>query len=172
MEWTKSAGGPLICVESKLSDQWKGIDGLSTMPDSSTTGIATDYDRACKAKGYLSAIDMMKGAALILGDMPLETGVWKNVSNQLVIVRVFHIDANADVPSMLASIADDDRPLESINVSFGSRTLVIFDSALPGSEAKAESIRFDIAPGKYRVTTQLAKLARAELLLHRFYRDS
>jgi hypothetical protein len=124
------------------------------------------------AKGYLSTIDLMKGAALILGDMPLETGVWRNISNQPVIVRVFHIDANADVPNILASIADDDRPLEASKVSFGSRTLVVFDSALSGREAKTESIRFDIVPGKYRVTTHLAKLARAELLLHRFYHVS
>jgi hypothetical protein len=42
MDEAESAGGPLICVESRLSHQWRGIDGLSIKPDASMVEISTD----------------------------------------------------------------------------------------------------------------------------------
>jgi len=48
MDEIESTGGFLICVESRLADQWRGIDGISVKPDASIKGVVTDYDRACR----------------------------------------------------------------------------------------------------------------------------
>jgi hypothetical protein len=143
MDEIQSTGGFLICVESRLADQWRGIDGISIDPDASTAGVATDYDRACRIPNqYLCVLRLRRGAALILGDRPLITGVWKNSLNQVVIWRVSYAEEDDDVPSLLASLDEKsfEAPLESIGFSFGSRNVVIFDTSLPGDEAESESV--------------------------------
>ena len=172
MDEIQSTGGLLICIEKRLSSQWKGIDGLSINPDASMTGT-TDYDRACRIPNqYLCVLPLMHGAALILGDRPLITGVWKNSLNQVIIWRISYAEHDDDVPSLLASLDETsfEAPLESIEFSFGSWHVVIFDTSLPGAEAESESVSFDIAPGRYLVTThEVRPTPRVELLLHRFY---
>jgi Immunity protein 21 len=173
MDEIQSTGGFLICVESRLADQWRGIDGISINPDASMAGVTTDYDRACRIPNRcLCVLRLRHGAALILGERPLITGVWKNSLNQVVIWRISCADPDDDVPSLLESLGEKsfEAPLESIEFSFGSRNVVIFDSSLPGNEAESESVSFDIAPGRYQVTThEVQPTPRTELLLHRFY---
>jgi hypothetical protein len=172
MDEIESLGGSLICVESRLADQWRGIDGISIDLDPSTRGIATDYDRAGSIPNqYLCVLRLRRGAALILGDRPLITGVWKDSLNRLIIWRISYADPDDDVPSLLASLDEKSfgKPVESIEFSFGSRDVVIFDTASPGDEAGLESVSFEIDPDRYLVTTHVVKpTPRAELLLHRF----
>jgi hypothetical protein len=173
MDEVESAGGPLICIECHLSPQWKGIDGLSIKPDASTAGITTDYERAYRGPNkFLAVLKLKQGAALILGDRPLITGVWKNSLNHVIIWRISYAEPEDDVASLLASLTEKsfEAPLESIEFAFRSPNVVIFDSALPGDEAEAESVSFDMVPGRYQVTTHLVKPApKTELVLHRFY---
>jgi hypothetical protein len=173
MDEIQSAGGPLICVESRLSHLWRGIDGLSVNSDASMVGISTDYERAYKRpNNFLTVLPLIHGAGLILGEMPLITGVWKNSLNQVVLWRIYYADQEDDVPRMLTSLPEEthNASLQSIEFSFGSQNVIIFDSAWPGDEAQSDSISFEIAPGNYRVTTHVADpTPRAKLLLHRFY---
>jgi hypothetical protein len=173
MDEIESLGGPLICVESKFADQWRGIDGISIELDASTNGIVTDYDRACGIPNQcLCVLPLRHGTALILGERPLITGVWKDALKRLIIWRISYADHDDDIPSLLASLTDESfgAPLESIEFSFGSRNVVIFDTSLPGNEAESESVPFDMEPGRYLVTTYVVKPApTAELLLHRFH---
>lgn len=173
MDEIQSAGGFLICVESRLAHQWRGTDGLSTRSDALKAGATTDYDRACGIpKKFLCPLPLRHGAALILGDMPLITGVWRNFRDQTAIWRIYCADPDDDVPSMLASVPEESygSALESTEFAFGSRDIMIFDSALPGDEAKSESISFDVAPGRYMVMTHVVRAtSRAELLVHRFH---
>jgi hypothetical protein len=111
------------------------------------------------------------GSALILGDRPLITGVWKNALAQVIIWRISYAEGDDDIPAMLASLAEKsfEAPLESIKFSFDSSKVLIFDSAYPGNEKHLQSVSFEIAPGRYQVTTHVVKPApHTELVLHRF----
>ena len=172
MDEIESLGGPLICIESRLADQWRGIDGISIDPDDSMKEIATDYDRACRIPNqYLSVLPLRHGAALILGDRPLITGVWKDSLNRLIIWRISYADPDDDVPSLLADLDEKSfgAPVESVEFAFGSRRAIIFDTSAPGDEVESESVSFEIEPGRYLVTTYVVRpTPSAELLLHRF----
>ena len=156
-------------------DRWLGdFARLSIKPDASIAGISTDYERAYRGPNrYLAAITLAHGAAaLILGDRPLITGVWKNSRSEVIIWRISYAEEDDDIPSLLGSLTEQsfEAPLESIEFSFDSSNVVIFDSALPGDEAQSESVSFDIAPGRYQVTTHVVQpTPMTELLLHRFY---
>jgi hypothetical protein len=174
MDEVESWGGPLICIETQLSHQWMGIDGLSIKPGASMVGISTDYERTYKGSpdSFLSILPLARGAALILGDRPMITGVWKNSLNQAIVWRISYADEDDDIPAMLASLSEKsfEAPWESIEFSFGSPNVIIFDSALPGDEAQSECVSFDMAPGRYQVTSHVVKPAPStELVLHRFY---
>jgi hypothetical protein len=171
MDDIESNGGPLICIESRLSHQWLGIDGLSIAPDASTEGISTDYERTGQRPDkLLDVLNLAHGAALILGDRPMITGVWKNAPGQVTIWRISYAEED-DIPAMLASLSERsfERPRDSIEFSFDSSKVLIFDSAYPGNEKHLKFVSFEIAPGRYQVTTHVVKPApRTELVLHRF----
>jgi hypothetical protein len=173
MDEVESLGGPLICIESRLSHQWLGIDGLSIKPDASTVGISTDYERTYQRPDKcLDVLSLAHGAALILGDRPMITGVWKNALGQVIIWRISYAEEDDDIPAMLASLTEKsfELPRASIEFSFGSPSVLIFDSVLPGNEAHLEFVLFEIAPGSYQVTSHVIKPAPStELVLHRFY---
>jgi hypothetical protein len=170
----RSLGGPLICIERRLADQWRGVAGLSMKPDPWMWGVTTDYDIACRRPNrYLSVLRMASDAALILGDMPLITGVWRSALQQLVIWRVFYAEPDDDVPTLLASLPEPafSAPVESIEFLFKSRNIAIFDSSFPGDESDEESVSFNITPGRYLVTTHdLKPTLKSRFLLHRFHR--
>jgi hypothetical protein len=72
-----------------------GIDGLSVEPDASIAGISTDYERTyLRPARYLDVLALTRGAALILGDRPMITGVWKNSLNQVVIPSAYGANPN------------------------------------------------------------------------------
>ena len=171
MDEVESLGGPLICIESRFSHQWLGNNGLSIKPDASMVGISTDYERTYRRPDKcLDVLTLAHGAALILGDRPMITGVWKNSLGQAIIWRISYAEEDDDIPAMLASLAEKsfESPLASIEFSFGSPKILIFDSVLPGNEGQLEAVSFEIAPGRYRITTHIIKPAlRTELVLHR-----
>jgi len=91
---------------------------------------------------------------------------------QVVIWRISCAEPDDDIPELLASLSESsfNLPEESIEFSFGSRNVVIFDTSLPGDEVQSESVSFDIETGRYLVTTHVVRpTLRAELLLHRFH---
>jgi hypothetical protein len=169
-EWIKSAGGPLICVERELAHCWRGAIRTNAGIDAPALSLS-DYDRACRIREYLGAIDLEKGRALVLGDMPLETSVWKDATDSPFIVRLFYIDPGTDVPQVLRRIGDllfVDLE-EAINFEIASGQMVIFDSAYPGGDQAKKDLFFECAPGKYRILTKMINPdSRTSMLLHKF----
>jgi hypothetical protein len=81
------------------------------------------------------------------------------------------VEEDDDIPAMLASLAEKsfEGSLETVELSFDSPNVVIFDSFCRSNEAQSESVSFEIAPGRYQVTTHFVKPApTTELVLPRF----
>lgn len=170
MDWIKSGGGPLICIERELATCWRGVAETAGGIDASVETMS-DYDRACQIRDYLGTLDVRKGHALILGDMPLETSVWNDERGGAFIVRLFYIDPGQDVPQILRKIDDCwfNDPDEAISFEAISGHMVIFDSAYPGVEQKKKNLLFEISPAKYRVLSKVINPnSRTSILLHKF----
>jgi hypothetical protein len=134
--------------------------------------LLSDYGRACQVKDYLGAVNIDEGQALILGDMPLETSVFKHATGSPIIVRLFYADPDADIPRMLHRVSDTsfDDPEESISFDVTSGRLVIFDSAFAGAEPEKKNLTFGCAPGRYRILSKVVNPdRRTSMLLHRFF---
>jgi hypothetical protein len=169
----ESLGGPLICMERRLADQWRGNEGLSATPDALMTGAQTDYDCASFLMGrrYLAVLRLAHGAALVLGDRPMITGSWKNRFDQVIIWRVSFADPDDDEQSLLTSLPEEafSNPVETVEFSFNSQDIIIFDSVWPGNEAKLQFVQFEITSGRYLVSTHVVRpVPTMELVLHRF----
>jgi Immunity protein 21 len=169
MEWIKSAGGPLVCLEKELARHWHGIFAGPGSTAGYSNNYLTDYGRACQVQSYLRAIDVAHGAALILGDMPLSTSVW---SGNLAIVRIFYCDPGTDIPKLLTGMGDIrfDEPVESINFELPVGRMILFDSAYSGDDKAKKALEFNIPAGNYRILTSLVNPnSRTSLLLHKFF---
>jgi hypothetical protein len=168
MEWIKSGGGPLICVDEIWARCWRGVMNSSSQEPNEQRH--TDYERACAVKDYVVDIKTDGGHALVLGDMPLETSVWSR--NRTTIVRLFYADARTDFDNMLSTIGDEafQNPIESTSYQVTSGRVVIFDSAVDGQDQGRKMLKFDIAGGRYEILTATVKPdSRTSLLLHRFF---
>ncbi|WP_299696737.1 Imm21 family immunity protein [Hydrocarboniphaga sp.] len=170
MKWIKSGGGPLVCVELELADSWLGVTGnsISRGPDRE---CANDYERACRVRDYLGKVSVGNRDALILGDMPLETMIWHPPGRLPRIVRVFYGDPGVDVTKVLESAAElhFDDPAEVLAVEAESTSMVVFDSAYPGSDASVERLSFELPVGRYvALTKQFLPDDRTSVLVHMF----
>ena len=168
--WIKSGGGPLVCMELKIANSWLGITGNSVSSERNTKA-ATDYERACQVEDYLGKITVNNHVALILGDMPLETSIWRRRYELPMIVRVIYGDPGVDVIKVLelgeAIVFNDS--IEALEVEVKSESMIVFDSAYPGAEARKRSLSFDLPSGKYVVLTkQFLPDDRTSVLLHKF----
>lgn len=168
MDWIKSAGGPLICVERDLAISWRGVASKVLNP---SVEAASDYDRACAVRDYAGVISVGGGSALILGDMPLETSIWERDDGNVLIVRLFYVDSEESVLKALREIDDRcfENPDESISFEIGSGKMVIFDSAISWIEEEKKTLEFEVSPAKYLILSKIYNPdSRTSLLLHEF----
>lgn len=173
MDWIRSSGGPLICIERDLAPLWTGIRG-SKHSDLGDIEIA-DYDRACQVRDYVGRVAVAGRHALILGDMPLQTMVWCPINQLPLIVRVFYADPEADVIGILAKMLELDfsEPTEVIGFKVESGSILIFDSALSGSNVGEKCLSFELSPAAYLVMTkQFEPDERTSVLVHKFIRGT
>jgi hypothetical protein len=170
MNWIKSAGGPLVCLELVIANSWLGVTGNSVSKEQGSRA-ATDYERACQVKDYLGKIPLGDHAALILGDMPLETLIWRRRDAIPMIVRVIYGDPGVDVTKILEQgigLYFDD-PIETLEVKVKSGPMIIFDSAFPGGDASNKSLSLDLPLGRYTaLTKQFFPDDRTSVLVHKF----
>ncbi|MBL8565209.1 MAG: hypothetical protein JNM89_05780 [Hyphomicrobiaceae bacterium] len=165
LDWVNSGGGPLICAEVHISTQWMGINGLSK-PSASHKN---DYERACRTQEYLEAMTCGAGYVLVLGDEPLQSSFFVTESGNLAIARWVSAQSPEGLRQFLTGpVADrgDLAPAIPFDVSQGP--LVLFDSALRGSDALACCPKADVKPGSYHVTTEKWQLERKfNFVVHR-----
>ncbi len=160
-------GGPLLCIASDLAHHWGGIERCL---DASDKNAASDYDRACRTKDYLELVDVLGSNAIVLGDIPLSTGVLTSrVENAFVFYRILFTDSNLEAAEY-ARREDYLRDYDAIEkVGFLARhsRYVLFDAAVPGEKIE-DSLEFAVAPGEYIVNTyRINRLERMDLIIHR-----
>ena len=170
MNTIQSAGGPLICIDKGLSTIWFGTEGSSLLIGNSARPLS-DYDRACASDDYISQIDVADALALVLGDMPLETGVWKSADGFSAIVRFYYKDPETDPLQILnqSKKLDMTDAVEEMAISLRCGDLIIFDSAIPGANIGGAFLPFDLPAGNYRVLTKrMEPDDRTSILVHQF----
>jgi hypothetical protein len=167
VKWINSAGGPLICAEEHIANEWAGLGGLSAGFDDD---CASDYERACASRAYVEAIACGVGSVLVLGDEPLQSSFFRTGDGALAIARWVYAQSNDDrnIAEFLSrSTADQVAP--SISFSVVQGTLLLFDSALRGAdELVQKSTSVELEPGPYLVTSERYQLdGKYSFIVHR-----
>lgn len=171
MNWIQSEGGPLLGIGKEIVGLWRGIAGSSFLGKNNYKN--TDYDRACEIKDYIGIIPVDNYQAIVFGDMPLSTTIIKNRKN-IHVIRAFFMDPDPDINIIFRKYlySDSINQVESINVNLPYNSILIFDSAIPGSEISEEYIEVSIDSGKYTVkTNEFNPDKRTSLLIHDFIRN-
>ena len=166
----KSGGGPLVCVEAEFAQYWLGVTG-NNITDDADHAYANDYERACSVADYLGKIPLRGRYALILGDMPLETLIWRSRNQVPRIVRVYYADPDVDVTKRLESTPDLDfsSPVETLEIEVRSTPMILFDSAYPGKDIRDAYLSFELPSGMYSVLTKpFTPDDRTSVLVHKF----
>ncbi len=170
LKWIKSRGGPLICVESGLAQHWLGV-AANSIVQGLDSDYPSDYKRACSVADYLGKIALDSQHAIILGDMPLQTMIWRLQDQFPRIVRVYYADPDVDVMKRLEWTQDLDfsSPLETIEIDVRCGPMIVFDSACAGKDVGDARLTFDLPPGAYSILTkQFQPDERTSVLVHKF----
>ena len=165
MEWTSSAGGPLICGERRVVSRWMGIHGLSA-----NSRCENDYERTCATREFLEKIDCADGCVLVLGDEPHQSLFFRNDRQELAIARWVYADAS-NVEQILTRLAGLEPLCPPVPFEVEEGCLVLLDSAWGGFEIKSWQ-EVEVQPGLYQVTTeQLLSDRRYNFIVHRLVRN-
>ncbi len=171
MTWLDSTGGPLIVLSEEMLNKWAGCDGPGK--------ASTDYDRACSVQNLSGKIKVGSRSALVLSDEPLST-TWlpSNGSRQGTIVRWVYGPSKEEVEELLFKLTESIPtkeqycPEERLELSFDSENQWIWDSAFPGKDKTAETLGFQIEPGRYKVQTYIREFgSEIRLIFHQLERD-
>jgi hypothetical protein len=160
MQWIESPGGPLLVLPTLLASEWSGAD-------------SDDYARACSVGAAVGVVSVGSGAALVLGDEPLETS-WlaSPASDGGVLVRWIHADSDA-------SVADHLRGWHDLlgwtrNLSFQSMgdSAYLMPAADNAADPKLPRMEIPLVAGKYSLgTLRFSPEPRTVLVLHQLRRD-
>jgi hypothetical protein len=169
MEWVSSGGGPLMLLDEQLLSAWGGAFGLGGDESRSALGKGTDYDRACQVRDYVGVIPVGHGQGLVLSGEALET-TWYSQPHHAgeMLVRWVYAEDDESVERALNSLPADIPWTDGPNLDVSGRYLVLFDSAMEGTDILIPPLRVELAPGRYRIlTTQYMSGSDTSLLLHR-----
>lgn len=178
VNWVASAGGPLLLLPERLLSAWEGSDKprrgrrIEATSRWNARGPATDYDRACDVRDYVGVIRVGEGFGLVLGDEPLAT-TWipSDDADGGVLVRWVHAQGDDEVEVALMHAADQQFGPTNGVLRVDDPRLVLFDSALSGTNLLTPSLVIEIPAGDYRVeTARLEPDPETSLLLHRLVR--
>ncbi|CAM2010767.1 Imm21 family immunity protein [Acanthopleuribacter pedis] len=161
MNWIESSGGPLSLLEERILSAWGGVDSSVTDPKK------TDYDRACEVEDYASILRVGDGEAVIFGDEPNPLSYIPHQQTYGIFVRWKWAPDQASVESHLRSLNLQSIPeIGRVRFRVESKNLQVFDASLSGGDIK-ESLRLELNPGVYDITTKLYEPdSETALLLH------
>jgi hypothetical protein len=176
LRWVYSEGGPLILLEERFLDEWGGvidqIQGSREEKSYSPDGKSTDYDRACSVREYIGRIDVGTGAAIVLGDMPMQTTWISKVPwNGGMLARWMFAKNDAEFSGWLQTITG--KLFHPEFQFFVEQTpLVLFDSGFAGRNIKKrpdEFLLIALKPGTYEISTAVYQPDnQTSMVLHRF----
>jgi hypothetical protein len=176
LRWVYSEGGPLLLIEERFLDEWGGvidhIQGPREEKSYSPDGKRTDYDRACAVSEYIGRIDVGTGAALVLGDMPMQTTWISKVPwNGGMLARWMFAESDAEFSGWLQTITGELFHPE-FKFFVEQTPLVLFDSGFAGRNIKKrmnECLLIALEPGSYEISTAIYQPDnQTSMVLHRF----
>ncbi len=177
MRWLNSNGGPLLFLGEGLLRYWEGGDPPSgdrvvraSHPLGGPVAPATDYDRACEVVGYLGAIEVGPGHAIVLGDEPFPTG-WVSFPDARggMLVCWGNAEDEDSVLRHLSTLGEATFPSGGLRYQVDEPVQVLFDSAERGEDDGPGRLRVELVPGSYQVATCDYRPDESTwLLLHRF----
>ena len=176
LQWIASEGGPLLLLAAPLLAHWEGVAPptagravTATFRALGPGAPATDYDRACDVSDELGLVEVGPGYGLVLGDEPAATTWWPLPAGG-VLVRWHQAESEAAVLAALRAALPDGLGSPTHRFSVTAAPLLLFDAALPGSEAQPGAhLWLSVPVGEYTVTTADYQPDRATILtLHRF----
>ena len=108
--------------------------------------------------------------AIVLGDMPLATGVLTNrVENTFVFYRILFADSDFEAAEYARreDYVRDYDPIERVGFFARNSRYVLFDAAVAGEKIE-DSLEFGVMPGEYVIDTyHINRLERMDLIIHR-----
>jgi hypothetical protein len=179
-QWIASEGGPLLLLPADLLPLWEGVAPpaaerviVATFRALGPEASATDYERACDVADALGLLDIGPGQGLVLGDEPAQTAWWPLAAGGL-LVRWHYATSEAAVLAALRETPPTVFGPPACVLTVGPTPLILFDAALPGSEAlRGEHLRLALPPGAYTVATADYRPDRAlSLTVHRLLQKS
>ncbi len=185
LKWIESEGGPLVFIGEQHYKLWSGIcnrdawlRGNETEAGDFMDADQADYGTACEVEGYIGAVDVANGKALVLGDEPAPTAYLKKDENTFILARwIYAADENA-IGEQLAKMQLQEMEDWTLETTFAidSAKSYLFDAATTWNDLTPENedfLELHIQPGNYKIwTVDFMPDDETHIVLHRFERTT
>jgi hypothetical protein len=153
MNWTESAGGPLIVISESLLPHWTGAAG-------------PDYQKACAVEDEVGVLPYRDGTVVVLGDEPHATA-WLERPDGGVLARWVYAPSEQAVQQLLMRRGSVQLEDTGIRVEVND-TYRLMDSAEAGLAGRHSWPVIRLSRGIYRIESGLQEDGEdVQVLLHR-----
>jgi hypothetical protein len=163
VEWFESQDSALLVIPESLLHEWNGTEP-------SAPGVPSqDLARAFAIEGWIGAIPVGSGQALVLNDIPTNAAFFLR-EGSLCILRWLCADSANDLVALAESAASPTETSPSVSFIHHGGRLCLIGASDDGAELGYQPAVACLAAGRYSVTTCIMKQPQTEVLIHTFDR--
>jgi hypothetical protein len=146
LKYIDTYGGPLLMLERELLPYWGGIDNIGGVAPHRLDGMTfnSDYERAGAVPGWVGPLRVRDRSGVVFWGDHLGLALERENDTAFLAVRPFYeID---DLRDIIKFVKENANCFEKkFEISFPSRSAIVFDSACPGLEIR-DCLEIDILP--------------------------
>jgi hypothetical protein len=155
LNWTESAGGPLVMMPRSKALSWKGVEN-------------GDYEEACQVEDYTGIIARTWGDVIVLNDEPLRTACLVRHDGVAVIRWMYAPSEKILLEVALALKMNEHQAAERLKIRLLNEPYVIFDSGRDGKDP--DGLETELPATAQQLITYVVRDKANEVgfILHRF----
>jgi len=161
IEWFETEDPAVLVIPQSFLSSWLGAEPFAP-------GVPSqDWERAAAVSGWLGAIRVGSGQALVLNDLPTNAG-FSERDGTLSILRWLCADSANDLLALVESGACPSEAAAPVSFVHPGGALCLIGAGDHGPELGYQPPVTELATGRYSVTSSILKKPRTEVLIHRF----
>lgn len=161
IEWLTSESGLLLTIPQTLVGSWDGLNP-------SAPGVPSrDLERAFAVEGWITAVEVGSGQALVLSGCPTDAAFYK-LDGKLCILRWLCGNSVQDILKLADSHASSTISESSITFVHPGGRLLLISAGDCGTELNYNPPAAELNAGHYLVRSFILKQPGTEVLLHCF----
>ena len=176
LPWHDTLGGPHLVIPQEYAAFWEGgqVPSRGRIVEATirynSDEPATDYDRACSVKGWLGAVGVGSGQALVLSGDLMSATYYQPQGGRHFILRWMYADSETELLDFFHDKIGSLERTSQVEFRHPGGVLFLMDSVDTPMRWLRPHREFTLPRGQFLVRTSFLKGEETALVIHEFTR--